>query len=456
MSRPDRVVILGAGLTGMSAAYHLRRGKHPNVALFEKETTPGGLVRSKQNGAYRFDYTGHFLHFRDPKIAAQVNEWLPGELTTVTRDAWIHSHRVYTPYPFQTNLYGLPLPVVNECLLGYIAARDQDRAPERTPERDAPDFETWIRHSVGNGIARHFMIPYNTKLWGVPPSAMTTDWMNRFVPPAPLDKVVAGALGLRDASSGYNARFEYPRHGGIQILSEAWARHAGPIEYAHEAVRIDAVNRRVGFDTGLETDYQTLISTLPLPVLCALIADLPEPVRAACDRLSWSSVWALCLGIKANHTGGRHWVYVPEEKYPFYRVGCFSNIAPSMAPDGHSSVWVEQSYNRDRPLDAEQARADAISGLKDMGWLKDESEIAVEWPLRMPYAYVIYDAHHAEATATIHEFLRAHGILSTGRYGKWDYSSMEDAILYGRDAAQSLLGIPQNAPTTPSPGTDLK
>ncbi|MCB1737915.1 MAG: NAD(P)-binding protein [Gammaproteobacteria bacterium] len=452
MKSPGRVVVLGAGLTGMSAAYHLRQSGHHQLEVFEREVTPGGLVRTQQIDGYGFDYTGHFLHFRDPKIAALIADWIPGGLRKVARKAWIHSHSVFTPYPFQTNLHGLPPAVVKECLLGYIAARDRDGEPEDR----ALDFETWIRNGVGDGIARHFMIPYNTKLWGVPPARMTTDWMNRFVPPAPLDKVVAGALGLRDEAAGYNARFEYPRSGGIQTLSNTWADHAGSIEYAQTAVRIDLQARRVEFDTGRSADFETLISTLPLPVLCDLITDLPASVRAARERLVWSSVWALCLGIKADHTDGRHWVYVPEQKYSFYRAGCFSNVAPSMAPDGHASVWVEQSYNRDRPLNAEQARAGAIAGLKDMGWLQDESEIAVEWQLRMPYAYVIYDAHHAEATATIHAYLRAHGIRSTGRYGNWDYSSMEDAILYGRNVAQALLGKPATASRPPEAHQDLK
>lgn len=453
MSELGDVVVLGAGLTGTSAAYFLRAGGHDRVGLYEKESSPGGLVRTLTFGDYRFDYTGHFLHLRDDEIKALVEQFCPGEFANVVRDARIHMNGVFTHYPFQTNLHGQPLDVVKDCLLGYIAARARDG--ERPADAPAPTFEQWILDGVGEGIAKHFMIPYNTKLWGVPLSTMTTDWMNRFMPQAPIDKVIAGAIGLKDDGAGYNASFLYPRRGGIQILSERFAAHAGPIEFNREAVRIDTRLRRVEFADGGVADYDRLINSLPLTRLCDLIVDLPADVRAARSRLRSSSVWSLLLGLTANHTEGRHWVYVPEDSYPFYRAGCFSNVSPSMAPPGHSAIWVERSYNDDRPLDADAIRDASIDGLKRMGWLHDESEIAVEQQLRIPEAYVVYDHHHAAATATIHAWLNAQGIISTGRYGQWNYSSMEDAIIDGRRAARELLGVAAT-PNSTVAGADLK
>jgi hypothetical protein len=124
-----------------------------------------------------------------------------------------------------------------------------------------------------------------------------------------------------------------------------------------------------------------------------------------------------------------------------------------MAPEGHSSVWVETSYNARRPLDRERARADAIDGLKAMGWLRDEDDIAAEWLLDIPCAYVTFDANHADSTRVVHEYLAANDIVATGRYGRWEYSSMEDAIIHGRNVARGLLGAPEDAMT---PSVELK
>ena len=453
------IVILGAGLAGLSTAFHLREGGRHDFMLFEREARPCGLVRSHQIGAYTFDYTGHFLHLRDAAIMRLASDWLGDRLPEVRRSSWIFSHGVYTHYPFQTNTFGLPTDIVKECLLGYIQARYESvevpaaPADESGPSRPEFSFEQWIYENFGPGIAKHFMIPYNDKLWGIHPRDMAATWMGRFVPPAPIEAVLEGALTDRTANVGYNATFRYPTHGGIETFSRELSRRVGSIRCGHEAVEIDTRVRGVTFANGETSRYDALVSSMPLPQLCARLTPLPEAIREACAKLRWSSVFAVNLGLRVDHTEGRHWAYVPERKYGFYRVGCFSNAAPAMAPEGHSSVWVETSYNAQRPLDRAKARSDAVEGLRAMGWLRDEHDVAAEWLLDIPCAYVTFDAHHAEATCTIHQYLETQGICSTGRYGRWEYSSMEDAIIHGRNAARRILGVREDAPL---PTSDVK
>jgi hypothetical protein len=124
-----------------------------------------------------------------------------------------------------------------------------------------------------------------------------------------------------------------------------------------------------------------------------------------------------------------------------------------MAPEGHSSVWVETGYNARRPIDRHKARRDAIDGLKAIGWLSDDRDIEAEWLLDIPCAYVTFDAHHADATAAIHHYLESEGIYTTGRYGRWEYSSMEDAIIHGRRVARELLGVRDDAM---APASEIK
>jgi protoporphyrinogen oxidase len=453
------IVILGAGLAGLSAAYHLREAGRHDVALYEREVRPCGLTRSHRIGPYTFDHTGHFLHLRDAAIERLASDWLGERLPEIRRSSWIFSHGVYTHYPFQTNTYGLPVDVIKECVLGYVRARYESVEIPSVPseQSDAPQpeysFERWIYENFGPGIAKHFMIPFNEKLWGIHPRHMSTTWMGRFVPPAPIEDVVEGALTGETANVGYNATFRYPTEGGIETFARELSRRVGPIRCEHDAVEIDTHDRRVRFANDEETDYEALISTIPLPQLCARLKPLPDDVREACTKLRWSSVFAVNLGLRTDCTQGRHWVYVPEEQYSFYRVGCYSNAAPTMAPKGHSSVWVETSYTAHRPLDRERARRDAIQGLQAMGWLRGEDDIAAEWLLDIPFAYVTFDACHAKATRTIHEYLQQYDIAAAGRYGLWEYSSMEDAIIHGRNAGRRLLGMHDDAA---APGSDPK
>lgn len=464
------IVILGAGLAGLSTAYHLRRGGCRNVALYEREERPGGLARSETIDGFTFDRTGHFLHLRDPAMKRLASRWLGAELPQVVRSSWIFSHGVYTRYPFQTNTYGLPIGIVKECLLGYIRARQGRAEVPREPAdgQGLPEpkhsFERWIYETFGAGIARHFMIPYNDKIWGVHPRYLTTEWMGRYVPPAPIEQVVEGALTDQTASVGYNATFRYPRRGGIEFFARALARRASPVLVGHEAVEIDVRRRRVRFADGSAAEYERLVSTLPLPELCRRLKPLPKRVGDAAAKLRWSSVFALNLGIRcdprratiASERGGRragraraearacppagvHWVYVPERRYVFYRMGCFSNAARAMAPRGHSSIWLEVSHGAHRPIDRRAVRRKALDALKGAGFLRSRRDIVAEWPLDIPCAYVTFDAHRGRAVATIRRHLEKHNILSIGRYGRWEYSSMEDALLQGRDTARRLL-----------------
>src|SRR5688572_17559312 len=162
-------VIIGAGLAGLSCARHLGR---PALVL-ERELEVGGTARSFQRGSFTFDVTGHWLHLRDEKIARLVHELLGDELVTVERRAAIYSHGVHTPYPFQANTYGLPAQVIADCVLGYFEARERSAKGAFAPPAT---FEDFIRQRMGDGIARHFMLPYNTKLWTVPPAQMDYTW----------------------------------------------------------------------------------------------------------------------------------------------------------------------------------------------------------------------------------------------------------------------------------------
>ncbi len=154
------VVILGGGLCGLSTALHLSEAG-VNWLLLEREDRVGGHARTDETRGFHFDKTGHWLHLRDPGIQKLVGELLPGELTRVERKARIFSHGVLTRYPFQANLHGLPPSIIAECLIEFL------RAAERRKSASAPaNFEEFCQQSFGAGISRHFMIPYNQKLWG--------------------------------------------------------------------------------------------------------------------------------------------------------------------------------------------------------------------------------------------------------------------------------------------------
>src|SRR4029079_3294350 len=257
------VVILGGGLTGISTAAHLRAP----WLLFEREERLGGHARTDERDGYRFDKTGHWLHLRDPAVKNLVDELLPGQMVPIARRARIFSHGVLTRYPYQANLHGLPPEVIKECLLGVIEAK-LGHAQQETPGPAPQNFEEYCLRHFGGGIWKHFMIPYNEKIWGVHPREITAAWCSRFVPLPNLDQVIAGAVGAGPPEMGYNQSFLYPKSGGIETFTRALLTRVAA-DRVHTRSSPDAIDwRRREITVGGERfRYPALVATLPLPAL---------------------------------------------------------------------------------------------------------------------------------------------------------------------------------------------
>ena len=430
----DPIVILGAGLAGLSAAYHAQKRGIPYL-LFEKESRPGGLVRSERVHGFSFDYTGHLLHIKQERTRQLVLKdlGLAKAFGPVIRDSWVYMNGRYTRAPFQANLFGQPDKVIAECLDGILRAHGH--LPGGLPAKDGmpPFFEEWNLRAFGKGIYKHFMAPYNTKLWGIHPSKMTTGFMGRFVPKPSLAQVFEGALSDIGKPMGYNANFIYPKKGGIELLSAALAREVE----AHcntYAVGVDPKRKEVTLNTGDVVRYKKLISTQHLPALVSMTKAAPVAVKAASKKLRASSVLNVNFGIAGRNVSTKQWVYVPEPHLPFYRVGFYHNFSSALAPQGGSSVYAEMSYSPTRPLDKKKAPARVRQGLIEMGILKKSDKIAATFVADIKNAYVVYDAHRDAAVAKIQDYYRAQGIASTGRWGNWEYAAMEDAIWQGEAA----------------------
>lgn len=420
------LVVLGAGLTGLSTAYHSR---HPSLVL-ESASRSGGKASSDRRDGFTFDITGHWLHLRDPRARALVKQLFPlGDLVEIERRTGVHSHGVMLPYPFQANLYGLPLEIVHECLVGLFEAHRN-----REPLPPGATLQRFAEHRFGAGIARHFFVPYNTKLWGVAPDRLDSGWVTRYIPVPEPAQIIAGAIGLAQEGLGYNARFLYPRAGGIDALPSAlhaWIEQRAPgcVRVGAKVGAIDPVRRVVECD-GRSLAYGKLVSTMPLPDLIDRIDGVPSEVREARSALR-SIAWRyLNVATRTPTPRPEHWIYVPAPELPFFRVGSFSNALAAMAPPGCGSLYVELTDRRAAPdLPA------VMQALVGVGALSDPSDVVFAEQRDVEHAYVVFDDAHASATATIHAWLARHDIRSCGRYGAWVYSSMEDALLDGMEAA---------------------
>lgn len=420
-------LILGGGLSGLSAACHLEKAGFTDYLLVEKNSFFGGLCASEEINGFTFDLSGHLLHLHDPYAKTLVRQLLGKNMHRLQRRAFIDMAETLVPYPFQANLWALPPEIKQECLLGA------QQAARTRGKRNPADFRQWCLQAFGEGVYRRFMRPYNTKLWQTEPDNLTWDWCGDFVPEPDLRQIRAGAEKPPKKSYGYNVRFYYPLRGGCGALAQALANRV-PNAWLNAELQSVDFKRRIARVNGKEIRFERLLNTLPLKEF-VMRCRPPASVRAAAEGLRCTTVRVLNFAVN-RPVSGVHWIYLPQKDTPFYRLGVMSAFSPHNAPQGTSSFYAETAENIPNELAAEET---FFNLLRQKGIINKSDEILFSFWRRIPVAYAVYDRRRAALTDKILSWLQKRRCLCAGRYGRWEYSFMERSLLQGRDAAAELL-----------------
>jgi protoporphyrinogen oxidase len=440
-----KVLILGAGCTGLGAAYRLHELGHADFLVLEQNRYPGGLATSfVDDKGFTWDIGGHvqFSHydyFDRLMERALGNAWL-----THLRQSYIWIRERFIPYPFQNNIRSLPPNDLAECLRGLIAIGKNGHARPG-------NFEEWILQSFGRGIADTFLIPYNTKVWACPPSQMSYQWIGERVASVDLTRIMDNILMERDDPAwGPNSTFRFPLRGGTGAIwrSVADLIPASRIRYHCRAVKVDTASRTVLSSDGEEFEYDTLISTLPIDILAKLIGDRDLISDASQLRYSGTHVIGVGVhGVAPAHLKQKNWLYFPEDNCPFYRVTVFSNYSPHNVPgDDRWSLMAEVAESSFRPVDQSMIVEEVLQGMKNTKLIEANDKVVSTWHYFAPHGYPTPTVDRDEHLDRIQCKLKSLDIFSRGRFGAWRYEvgNQDHCCMQGVEAADSaLFGAPE-------------
>ncbi len=415
------IVILGAGVTGLSVAYHLKRnGK--DFVIIEKEKVPGGLCRNININGYTFNYTGHFLHCKTSYVKNLARELVP-DIKKIKRNSYIYLNKRLIPYPIQSNIRYLPFESRIKSNLSYFLRNKQE--PRNLGE--------WFIYNFGRELYRIFFSPYNQKLWNYPLEKIPPDFLDNYIPKK--------SSRYSEEVGEYNAEFFYPEKGIGELISSL----AENIKISHGEVK--RVDENYVYSGGERVRYENLVATIPLPEFLRIFTVDENGYKINKGGLIWNSVLCINIGFKGGfsfadsikkvdkNSSKFHWIYFPEKKYPFYRVGSLSNVSSAVVPKDHSSLWAEISYRKEEP---DRSIVDkVIKNLVQIGILKEKTVDCISL-LNIPYAYPIYNKNRDKILNEINVFLNKYNILLAGRLGGWKYSYMEESILEGKEIAEKL------------------
>lgn len=433
------VIVLGAGLAGLSAAHHLGG----DCEVFEKEAHIGGHARTKRVAGFNFDEGAHVFFGKDEISERWVWQPLGKEMLPFHADIWNnYGEQRYGRYPVQANAHALEPEVATRCVMDFIAASQQ-------PETDVRTYAEWCYASFGKTFADEFMLRYARKIWTVEPDELNTEWLGskvggRIARPS-LEQVIRGAIDPQPQTFNYLTEFAYPATGGFGRLGDPLASQLTKIRTGCGVTRIESEARRITFADETVRNYEAAISTIPLPTLVKLTVDAPAEVRAAADKLMWNSVRCVNLGIARPDVGAGHWGYFYDHDVPFFRVSFPYKFAPDNAPAGYSSISCEIAYSRRKPLSDENLIARVVDALCRAEILEPEDRIVLEDQIDIPYAYVVFDFNRTASLATIHAWMESVGLYPCGRFGEWGYHWSFEAIESGERVAAKVIGHLGNA-----------
>lgn len=418
---PESSVILGAGISGIGAAYRL--GK--DSLVFEARERYGGLCDNFTVDGFRFDYAVH-LSFTDNPLVRQIFDSVPffvhdPEAQNYCDGRWVR-------HPIQNNSYGFPIDERIRIIKSFL---------DRTNKRDVKTYRDWLRFHYGEYFSEAYPERYTRKYWCCEANELSANWIGNRMHSPTIDEVLYGAMTDDTPNAYYTREMRYPKKGGFRAFFE----HIGDqldIRLNHRLISIDPVKKHLYFENGKEFTYRRLISSLPLPEIIHLITNCPKEIVNAAKRLRFTSICLISVGFRERITFPSLWFYVYDESIPFARAYSPSMKSHDNAPEGKSSLQFEVYYTRERPLRVtENALVDKVlCSMTDMK-IAQECDVEVIDIRHVDYANVVFYNGMEKDRKKVHDYLESSGILSIGRFGEWDYFWSDQSFLSGYNIAMT-------------------
>jgi protoporphyrinogen oxidase len=422
-----QALIIGAGPSGLSLAY----GLQGDALVVEKENTVGGLCRSITHNHGVFDIGGHSFHTPHPEVLSLVQELIPGGLFLQKRNAQVYSHGTLIPYPFQKYYDQLPfLDVVKACEDGLRTATGNAHEPQ--------NFEEYIIRKFGSGIAEHFMLPYNRKLWARDIKQISSEWTSERVAAPKGEKETFDTKGGERKPLQPDTHVGYPPEGGFEEIYKSFVVHIPALEVDAQIIEIDPHKKIARAIDGREYTWEFLASTMPLPDLVRIVKGTPSEIIDMADQLEYMSlrVVFLLVGHPVNTDIQR--IYIADPDIPPHKIAINHNSSDYLRRQPYHAIMAEASLSASKPLNANEIAPKTIDFLCKIGILHSEDDVIWQGFEDVKFAYPVYTHRRLALVQSIKDWMMQHDIYTLGRFGDWEYINSDKCVMKGLILAKEL------------------
>ncbi len=452
--RRRKVVIVGAGPAGLTAAAELLATGYEVVVLEQDEHYVGGISRTVQYKGFRFDIGGHRFFSQNPEITAWWRNRLPSEFLSVRRQSRIFYREKLYDYPLRpANALGnLGWITSAACVFSYLCSQLAPIKPEKS-------FEDWVCNRFGRRLYQIFFKTYTEKVWGMPCAEISSDWASQRIKGLSLKTAIFEAIrGPRQAGATTKTlidRFEYPRLGPGMMWEKTrddFVQGGGVVrmgkqvvEICHNGKRIASVRTRDSKGELEDWSGDDFIFSMPLrDCVLNLRPRFPEAVESAARSLKYRDFICVALMVTGENLFPDNWIYIHDPGVRVGRVQNFNNWSSEMVPRaGVTCLGLEYFCASGDPL-WNLADSELIAlGKTEVGklGLVSPEDVVDGCVVRMEKAYPVYDAHYRSHVATIRDALsQLSNLQAVGRNGMHKYNNQDHSMMTGLLAARNLMG----------------
>ncbi|PRR82857.1 protoporphyrinogen/coproporphyrinogen oxidase [Clostridium vincentii] len=421
------VVILGSGIAGISTGYHL--GKNKSI-IYEKCKTYGGLCNSFLVNGFLFDTAIH-MSFTNIDKCKKLFDQTKHFVQNPEPYNYYYGH--WLKHPVQNNLYNLPNDDKIRAIIDFV------NKPKQKNSFD--NYEEWLISNYGSYIAEKFPIIYTKKYWTIEAKKLGTNWIDKRMYKPTLKEVLHGSFEEITNNVYYAKEMRYPKKGGFKEFLKPMIPNL-KIEFNKEAVFIDTKKKSVEFSDSSQSYYNSLVSSIPLPEIIKIMKDVPLNVRNAAKELLSTSVALISVGFNKIIDAKSTWIYIYDEDILAARAYFPHLKSINNVPKGCSSIQFEVYYSKYNPLDISDdlLKENIVNYIVKMK-LANINDIIFIHTKREQYANVVFENDIYRNREIVSNYLKEVGIISTGRFGEWDYFWSDQSFMSGMRAANEIINF---------------
>jgi protoporphyrinogen oxidase len=449
MAGKKKVVVLGAGVGGLSAGYFLARTGNYAVTVLERAPVIGGLCASFEKDGFVLDYGAHKLYSVIPGVLDEIETLMDGRLLTIPKKNRLFLRGQLVDYPLKLGNIARVLGPVTFLQLGFGYGIELlkglfDRSQPRS-------YEEYILRRFGRPTYELVFKPLADKVWG-DPATLHPEMARTRVPASGGLEIVLKLLGLKKETAETNAEFFYYPEKGFgdypQAMREQIEEHGGQVltgiditGLEMDGMRITSVNAMInGKPQSLPSDF--VVSSIPLPVIGGMVFGKEDPVFTnAVEGLQFRHLVLVYVWVERDLVLEDQWIFFPERKLVFSRIFEQKQMNPELGPKGKSVITADFTTTEGSELWAssdDQLAQRVIDGLVGAGFISAD-EVRGTHVFRHKNFYPRYDLTYADKMKMVSDKLRSvENLLTTGRIGMYNYNNSDHCTDMGRFIADGL------------------